>query len=431
MILFVIAGLVLFGGFACRWPTAGLAAALSSLALGFYWFLPEQLPGLPDGLLLAGHKAVVAVALAANAVWYGFRLSVRSWPLAVTVLLVLQSVLVADAREIDAAQIGLAAFGLALPWLFVQVGLEPGSRRVYAHVLALTPAFAVASGAALHFLGVYPLFDGHRLQGATNAGWLSFAAFAGFAVCLHEAWRSSRRRFAYLAAMNFAIAIFTLGRMGVFACLLFALIYAAAASDFRDRIGRLGAALAIGAGIVIGVFVSYLPFLEARMFEGGNELLNMSGRDEIWSGYLRQFLDSPLLGHGLGAASQLTDYFDLPHNEYLRLLVEGGLLGCGLFLAAVVLWGRQLLARVDAGGRAFLTAAFSSLAVYAITDNVLLMPPALLLFAYFGVILERPRRVRSRRTRARRHRDEDPSSVGGREPVSWETEPGGRLNANR
>ena len=49
-------------------------------------------------------------------------------------------------------------------------------------------------------------------------------------------------------------------------------------------------------------------------------------------------------------------YYDLPHNEYLRLLVEGGALGLLLYGGAVVLWAAQV-AGADRSGRARLRAA--------------------------------------------------------------------------
>ena len=102
--------------------------------------------------------------------------------------------------------------------------------------------------------------------------------------------------------------------------------------------------------------------------------------------------ERPLLGHGLGAGLLGRSYYDLPHNEYLRLLVEGGIIGLVLYGGAVVLWGRQVLARVDARERPFVRALFAALAVYALTDNVLTMAPGLVPFVYLALILGEPYR---------------------------------------
>ena len=114
------------------------------------------------------------------------------------------------------------------------------------------------------------------------------------------------------------------------------------------------------------------------------------GRDTIWLHYLGLVQERPLLGHGLGAGLLGRSYYDLPHNEYLRLLVEGGILGLVLYGGAVVLWGRQVLARVDVRERPFVRALFAALAVYALTDNVLTMAPGLVPFVYLALILGEP-----------------------------------------
>jgi O-antigen ligase len=130
----------------------------------------------------------------------------------------------------------------------------------------------------------------------------------------------------------------------------------------------------------------------------------MSGRDTIWAGYLQKFSGSPTFGRGLGATALVSVYFDLPHNDYLRLLVEGGVVGFLVYAGAVVLWGRRMIAGIDPSERAFAQAIFTALAVYALTDNLLTMPPTLMAFVYLGLMLGEPYGR--------------PRAGGGREPVS-------------
>ena len=65
-----------------------------------------------------------------------------------------------------------------------------------------------------------------------------------------------------------------------------------------------------------------------------------------------------------------------------------------------MLWGRQVLARVDAGERAFVRALFAALAVYALTDNILTMAPGLVPFVYLALMLGEPYAARPARRRA-------------------------------
>ena len=66
---------------------------------------------------------------------------------------------------------------------------------------------------------------GLRLQGASNAAWLAFLAFTGFAVALHEAVRRRRVDFAGLASLNLGIALMSGGRMSLVACGILATTY--------------------------------------------------------------------------------------------------------------------------------------------------------------------------------------------------------------
>ncbi|WP_026072233.1 O-antigen ligase family protein [Nodosilinea nodulosa] len=51
-----------------------------------------------------------------------------------------------------------------------------------------------------------------------------------------------------------------------------------------------------------------------------------------WTFLLDAWQDAPLLGHGLNSSSYLTVLENYAHNEYVRSLAEGGIIGFGLFL---------------------------------------------------------------------------------------------------
>ena len=118
----------------------------------------------------------------------------------------------------------------------------------------------------------------------------------------------------------------------------------------------------------------------------------MSSRDEIWSFYLQEFRLSPWFGRGLGAAYVAgVDRLNglartTTHNEYLHFLVEGGVVGFGLCLAAIGLWYHRLLQQVRAHDRLFLLALAPALVAYAFTVDLLIYWAGLALFAYLGVL---------------------------------------------
>jgi O-antigen ligase len=382
---------------ACVWlgsrrPGTLLAIVLASFAIGPQWVLAGYLPKAVLALALPAQKGLLIVALVANLQRFGVRPGLTNWPLLAVLLLALQSLLLADPDpRRHPGRMALSALDLALPWCLAQMIVAPGSRARLALLLAALTSACVAAGLVLDLMDVRSLYFGSssrglRLHGATNAGWLAFLAFAGFAIALHEALQRRHRGMALLAAVNLALVWLTGGRMGIAACGVFALAYRAGTRPAAARSRRVAsAALGLGALALL-----VLVLLDSDRLEQLRHVFSLTGRDTIWLHYLRQVQERPLFGHGLGAGLLGASYYDLPHNEYLRLLVEGGIAGLLLYGGAVVLWGRRVLARVDAGERAFLRALFAALAVYALTDNILTMTPGLVPFVYLALMLGEP-----------------------------------------
>jgi hypothetical protein len=111
-------------------------------------------------------------------------------------------------------------------------------------------------------------------------------------------------------------------------------------------------------------------------------LMNWQGRQVIWPLVLKSFFTSPLVGIGLGGSTGIlmTTYGGamggVIHNEYLRLAVDTGVIGLGLFALARVVWGGAMVG-VGRGGdgraREFALPAFAGIlawAILSVTDNV-------------------------------------------------------------
>jgi O-antigen ligase len=194
-------------------------------------------------------------------------------------------------------------------------------------------------------------------------------------------------------ALNTGIALMSGGRMSLVACGILTATYVLLARGLRARFALL--ALLVLAGIAgLLALVPQMPLHQLAEVPGG--LLDPNGRDRIWRGYLDEFLSSPLFGRGLGAAEHGA-YHDLPHNAYLRLLVDAGLVGFALYGIAVLLWAWRMLDVVKPGERTFVWALFLALGAYAFTDNVLIMPAGMIPFLYLAVMRTRSRRGAGRR----------------------------------
>lgn len=113
----------------------------------------------------------------------------------------------------------------------------------------------------------------------------------------------------------------------------------------------------IAVGVVTTVFVPFVMQRSLGFIPGPGELLHMitdpaylyrsinwEGRQVIWALLWGGFLASPVWGLGLGSATGLMrSYFGeggvaVPHNEYMRLLTDTGVIGLLLFAIAMGVW---------------------------------------------------------------------------------------------
>jgi O-antigen ligase len=136
--------------------------------------------------------------------------------------------------------------------------------------------------------------------------------------------------------------------------------------------------------------VLFIRPLHERFFPPAGEFvkvgqydLNANGRKLLWEATWRQFLQSPIVGNGAGAsegAISTVSQVAQPHNDYLRLLDDYGLLGTTLWaLGAILIVGRltrtwiEADANDDSGSRFYLWAVLSLVAILLtmITDNPL------------------------------------------------------------
>jgi hypothetical protein len=365
-----------------RWPTLLFLIALAALAIQPQLLIPWRGVWFEWGL----QHALIGLALIANALTYGVRRTVN-WPiLALIVVLALNLAFGTPDPRLTVGFMLVSLFILGLPWSFTLVVMAPDSRRVCALVIALVPLLSLAAAGVLQAAG---LLRAHpfRLKGAAgDAAVFAALAFAAFTVALHETTRPGRPWPAYLAVLNLTLVILSGTRMAIFASLLFAVVYGLTSAAFRHWL-RAHLGLVVMAGCVLaGVLLWYFPTLEWRLTYRGH--FRWSGRDVLWQTYFDEFLTSPLFGRGIGAGFVVSG--DLPHDEYLHLLVMGGGVGFALCIVGIVLWLRHLLTAVATSDRAFLIAAIPAVAVYWLTDNLLIYSTALALYAYVGLLLTEP-----------------------------------------
>lgn len=114
----------------------------------------------------------------------------------------------------------------------------------------------------------------------------------------------------------------------------------------------------------------------------GGVTVNAEGRTEVWRELWSEVPNAWLLGHGPGAASalsvQISPAFDQPHNDYLRLIYDFGVIGSALFAWLTLRIARLLkrAMRIGPPSIAPLAARIAGLTILIvmITDNPLDYP---------------------------------------------------------
>jgi teichuronic acid biosynthesis protein TuaE len=376
---------LLLAGMISRAPALVFGAALVALAV-----TPEHLdaslaplnhPELQKGLVYA---ALLAMALIRGV---DARLLL---PVVAYVGLAALSYLHGDlAPGLDGQQMASTFVTLTLAWTALAVRWDWARDARYLKVLACLAPICVALGVILQLAGLHSLWNeptsfdvSWRLRGASIAAQLAMIAFASCvaAYVCHRltGWRPAR----YLVALDALILALTLSRGTAVALAVAAIIpvlrFSLAPLPVRPRVAvaRLGLVLAFG-GLVAATLV---PALENRN-AGGRYYAGVgtfedptSGRSDAWKELYAIARQSPLFGHGLGAGpvTRIQEGgFLAQHNEYLRLFLEGGYVGGGLVLLAMVLVVGICIARAPPPIRADLAGVAIAWAGLSYYDNTL------------------------------------------------------------
>lgn len=220
----------------------------------------------------------------------------------------------------------------------------------------------------------------------------SFYLLTILLICVARFRTRGHVRYLLLGSVALVWMALTLTRITFLASLVavgVAAIYAAVVDrSMRALLTMVGVGLLIGALVIRGVLERTFGYVPT----GGQlltlmadpvalyEAVNWQGRETLWGILWVVFLQSPLIGSGLGAASAAlvaTLGEGAPHNEYLRLAVDVGIVGFVLFILAMAGWTRAVVRAARDGKTDPLCqelampalAGLAALAVIATTDN--------------------------------------------------------------
>ncbi len=297
--------------------------------------------------------------------------------------------------------------GSVAPFAFSFSRLSRRWAQAMIRTTAWIPLLTVAAGALLDLAGLRPLFYdsfGARLGGMGHPAFLAGFCVAAIYACLIELYRAGQSRFLLLLAANFVILLLT-GARAPLACAAavtgLTLVFVRSPT-FPRRCRILPLLLSLCLLPPLAVLAYDLPTV--RLFNVlTRQAGNLSGREMLWPLFERAADASPWFGWGIGAGnaiippdSELARQMQTwaAHNEYLRILVEGGQFGRLLLVALFIVWVLRhtaLLCRTD---RAIMRLVFLAFAAHAYTDNVLIASTACVFFAFAAAVFARGARER-------------------------------------
>jgi O-antigen ligase len=283
--------------------------------------------------------------------------------------------------------------GSAGPFLFSFVRLPEDICATVTKTVLWAPLFAVLFSAALAACGLDHLYvfelGAMRLGATGQPPYLAGFALIGIYAGLMQWVTAPSRAVLAALAVNFIIILLTGARapLAIASALILILLI------LQGRLVLLAAAGALLAAAAL--FSSWLGFLRIVGLTSLGEATDLSNRTLVWPYFTSTFLQSPWVGWGMGAgkyvipvSSQLNEVLgtNAAHDEYLRLGVEGGLLGLALLIVLLVLWVRRNSALMPPAPRLMMRLIFIGFAVHSATDNTMIATTSSAFFLWASCI---------------------------------------------
>ena len=174
----------------------------------------------------------------------------------------------------------------------------------------------------------------------------SLALLAIIAISWHLAWWSHGRRGEGFRALMWILAVFaSLSRTATAVAVLTALLALMVQLWLTpSRFVRRVPVVAVGTALVALLVLAYGSVFYQRFFEGYTRVevagisVSTSGRNRMWALVFDSAMQHPIAGSGLGSSQRALGELVQPHNEYLRVWHDGGIIALALLLFAFIRW---------------------------------------------------------------------------------------------
>lgn len=339
-----------------------------------------------DGVQKIALIAVMAVLIIRT----GYRVTLPIWPVVIpfTLVFVFNITTATYTSVIGGSGIFRAFLGYVFAWFLLNVRWTERGALATIRLVSFLPLVSVVLGGMLHLLGVSSVYrieytGAFRLSGAAIPAHLAMLAFVAVCASIYLVLRENASGSArILVILNLTLLAATVTRGAILAALLMLVLICAgvigAGSGVSREINRFIKQLAV-ATVVLGVAI--WPQIAIRNAGNGYESgLNTSGRDDAWAFYLRLAEQNTWVGNGLGFGNianrvyhpaNVQAAFEAPHNEYLHLYLDMGILGAiavGIGFAVLFFAVRRATQGLT---RTLVSAFFAATCLYAYFDNVL------------------------------------------------------------
>jgi O-antigen ligase len=305
---------------------------------------------------------------------------------------------------LTAAESLRSMIGSVTPFVFCFVRVPRSWAESVIRATKWCPVVAVVACIPLTIAGIRPLFvesGGWRLAGLGHPAFLANVCEPAIYACLIQLYHQGRRGDLALLIVNGLILLLTGARAPFFYVVMVTglSLLSIRSTVFPVRQRMLLILSALAALPVLILLAGDLT--DIRLFNVvTNEATNLSGRGLLWPSFEDAASLSPWFGWGVGAGNAVIPADSVivqqlhtwaAHNEYLRINVEGGLVGRSLLIGLFIGWIIVGTQRLHPADRRIIRLAFIAYAGHASTDNVLISTPACVLFAFVTAIFARGR----------------------------------------
>jgi hypothetical protein len=364
-------------------------------AIGYISFILnfEKVFGIEQAVLFSKSMLLLSAIIATTT---RPRITISFWLAWMAVLLVFVTAAFTRFHYFEWINWFRALNNVVVPFFLLSIVPNEKDRDSLLQILAWGPVVSIVAGILYQATGRTTLFGidnlgggAQRLQGSLIPAFLAGVALTG-ALSAFFLTQCRNKRFLWLAIVDLIILLMTAARMPV----ALAVVMCGYFFLFELNITRTEKVAVLAFSTVAGAsFLATFGHTIIDRFSSGGA----SGRDILWR-YLYTVIDRYWgFGVGLGhagytiphAVSVLVGGVVAPHNEFIRLSVELGVIGASLYISIYVLIMLNVWSRAHTGRPVVLLAGLGFL-TFCYTDNAFVTPtyyPMLFAVAFWSLCL--------------------------------------------